>query len=39
MAVLPILAVFLVVLKGYVYTIAAYFYAYCFVFCSILLCV
>ena len=36
MAVLPFSGTFLMVLKGYVYTIAAYFYAYRLAFCSVL---
>ena len=39
MAVLPFLAMCFMVLEGYVYTIAAYFYAFRFAFSSILHCV
>ena len=39
MVILPFLAMNLVVRKGFIYTIAAYIYAYCLVFCSILPCV
>ena len=39
MAILPFLALFLMVRKGFIYTIAAYFYAFRLVFCSILHCV
>ena len=39
MAVLPFLAMCFMVLEGYVYTIAAYFYAFRFAFCTILHCV
>ena len=38
-AILPFLVLFLMVLKGFVYTIAAYFYAFCLPFSSILHCV
>ena len=36
MGVLPFLAMCFMVLEGYVYTIAAYFYAFRFAFCTIL---
>ena len=36
MAILPFLAMYLGALKGFVYTIAVYFYAFCLVFSSIL---
>ena len=36
MGILPFLAICFMVLEGYVYTIAAYFYAFRFAFCSIL---
>ena len=36
MAILPFLTMYLVVLKGFVYTIAVYFYAFCLAFSSIL---
>jgi len=39
MAILPFLALFLMVRKGFIYTIAAYFYAFRLAFCSILHCV
>ena len=39
MAILPFLAMCLMVLEGYVYTIAAYIYAFRFAFSSILHCV
>ena len=39
MGILPFLAMCLMVLEGYVYTIAAYFYAFCLAFCTILHCV
>ena len=39
MGVLPFLAMCFMVLEGYVYTIAAYFYAFRFAFSSILHCV
>jgi len=39
MGVLPFLAMCFMVLEGYVYTIAAYFYAFRFAFCTILHCV
>ena len=39
MAILPFLALFLMVRKGFIYTIAAYFYAFRLAFCSILPCV
>ena len=39
MAILPLLALFLMVRKGFIYTIAAYFYAFRLAFCSILHCV
>ena len=39
MGVLPFLAMYFMVLEGYVYTIAAYFYAFHLVFCTILHCV
>ena len=38
-AILPFLVLFLVALKGFVYTIAAYFYAFCLPFSCILHCV
>ena len=39
MAVLPFWAMFFMVLKGFVYTISMYFYAFRLVFSSILTCV
>ena len=39
MAVLPFLVMCFMVLEGYVYTIATYFYAFRFAFSSILHCV
>ena len=39
MVILSLLAMFLMVLKGFVYTIAVYFYAFRFAFTSILPCV
>ena len=39
MVILPFLAMNLVVRKGFIYTIAAYIYAYRLAFCSILPCV
>jgi len=39
MAILPLLALYLVVLKGYIYTIVANFYAFRLAFCSILHCI
>ena len=39
MVILPFLAMYLVVRKGFIYTIAAYIYAYRLAFCSILPCV
>ena len=36
MAILPLLAMFLMVLKGFVYTIAVYFYAFGLAFSTIL---
>ena len=39
MVILPFLAMFLMVLKGFVYTIAVYFYAFHLAFGSILTCV
>ena len=39
MAILPFLALFLMVWKGFIYTIVAYFYAFRFAFCSNLHCV
>ena len=39
MVILPFLAMYLVVRKGFIYTITAYIYAYRLVFCSILPCV
>ena len=39
MVILPFLAMYLVVRKGFIYTITAYIYTYRLVFCSILPCV
>ena len=39
MVILPFLAMNLVIRKGFIYTIAAYIYAYRLAFCSILPCV
>ena len=39
MAILPFLAMFLMVQKGFIYTVATYFYAFRLAFCSILPCV
>ena len=39
MVILPFLVMYLVIRKGFIYTIAAYIYAYRLVFCSILPCV
>ena len=39
MVILPFSAMFLMVLKGFIYTIAAYFYAFRLAFSSILPCV
>ncbi len=39
MGILPFLAMCFMDLEGYVYTIAAYFYAFCLAFCTILHCV
>ncbi len=39
MVILPFSAMFLMVLKGFVYTIAVYFYAFRLAFSSILTCV
>ena len=39
MVILPFLVMYLVVRKGFIYTIAAYIYAYRLAFCSILPCV
>ena len=39
MYILPFWAMFFMVLEGYVYTIAAYFYAFRLAFCTILPCV
>ena len=39
MGVLPFLAMYFMVLEGYVYTIAAYFYAFHLAFSTILHCV
>ena len=39
MGVLPFLAMCFMVLEGYIYTIAAYFYAFRLAFCTILHCV
>ena len=39
MAILPFLAMYFMVLKGFVYTIAAYFYAFRLAFSTILHCV
>ena len=39
MGILPFSVTFLMVLKGYVYTIAVYFYAFRLAFCSLLHCV
>ena len=39
MGVLPFLAMFFMVLEGYVYTIASYFYAFRLAFSTILHCV
>ena len=38
-AILPISAIFLMTRKGFIYTIAVYFYAFCIAFSSILPCV
>ena len=35
MAILPFLAMFLMVQKGFIYTVAMYFYAFRLAFCSI----
>ena len=35
MAILPFLAMFLMVQKGFIYTVATYFYAFRLAFCSI----
>ena len=39
MVILPLLALILMVRKGFVYTIAVYFYAFRLAFCSILHCI
>ena len=39
MVILPLLALILMVWKGFVYTIAVYFYAFRLAFCSILHCI
>ena len=39
MAILPFLAMFLMVQKGFIYTVPTYFYAFRLAFCSILPCV
>ena len=39
MAILPFLVLFLMVLKGFIYTIGANFYAFRLAFCSILHCI
>ena len=39
MAVLPFWAMFFMVLKGFVYTISMYFYAFHLVFSSVLRCI
>ena len=39
MVILPFLGMCFMAKKGFIYTIAAYVYAYCLVFCSILPCV
>ena len=39
MAILPFLAMFLLVQKGFIYTVTTYFYAFRLAFCSILPCV
>ena len=39
MVILPFLGMCFMAKKGFIYTIAAYIYAYCLVFCSILPCV
>ena len=39
MVILPFLVMYLVIRKGFIYTIVAYIYSYCLVFCSILPCV
>ena len=39
MAILPLSAMFFMVLQGYVYTIAMYFYAFRLTFSSILPCI
>jgi len=39
MAILPFSAMFLMVQKGFIYTTATYFYAFCLAFCSISPCV
>ena len=39
MAILPFLAMFFMVLKGFIYTIAVYFYAFRLAFSTILPCI
>ena len=39
MAILPFLAMFLMVQKGFIYTVPTYFYAFRLAFCNILPCV
>jgi len=39
MGILPFLAMCFMLLEGYVYTIAAYFYAFRLAFCTILHCI
>ena len=39
MAILPFLAMFFMVRKGFVYTIVVNYYAFCIAFCTILQCI
>jgi len=39
MAILPLSAMYFMVLQGYVYSIAMYYYAFRLAFCSILPCI